>query len=71
MTILSNFDKLAIIDQKIKNIEYQRYSFDLDLQLENSVAVPEEENVSMINSKIADLDAKLGVLNAEKARLEE
>jgi hypothetical protein len=71
MTVLSNADKLTIVDQKVKNIEYQRYSFDLDLQLENSVASPEEENVSMINNKIADLDAKLGILNAEKARLEE
>lgn len=71
MTTLSNTDKIAIVDQKIKNLEYQQYSYTLDLQLANASAVPDQDDVSSINSKLSDISAKLDILNTEKSSLEE
>lgn len=71
MTTLSNSDKLTIVDQKIKNIEYQKYSWEIDLQLANAVASPDADDISSISSKLSDVEAKLSILNAEKATLEE
>jgi hypothetical protein len=69
--MLSNSDKLVIVEQKIKNLEYQKYGIELDLQLENATSVPDQENLDSINTRLADANAKLDVLNAEKASLGE
>lgn len=69
--MLSNSDKLVIVDQKIKNLAYQKYGIELDLQLENATSVPDAENIASINTRLADTNAKLDVLNSEKASLEE
>lgn len=69
--MLSNSDKLAIVDQKIKNLAYQKYGIELDLQLENAVSEPDAENLAAINVRLSDVNAKLDVLNTEKASLEE
>ena len=71
MTTLSNDDKLVIVDQKIKNLEYQKYSIQLDLQLENAVASPNASTVSNLNGNLTDLNAKIAILETEKASLEE
>ena len=69
--MLSNSDKLVIVEQKIKNLEYQKYGIELDLQLENATSVPDQENLDSINTRLADANAKLDVLNTEKASLGE
>lgn len=71
MTTLSNSDKLTIVEQKIKNIDYQKYGLEIDLQLANAVASPDAEDILSINSKLTDIESKLSILNAEKATLEE
>jgi hypothetical protein len=69
--MLTNSDKIVIVEQKIKNLSYQKYGIELDLQLENAVSSPDEENLASINARLADTNAKLDVLNTEKASLEE
>ncbi len=69
--MLTNSDKIVIVEQKIKNLAYQKYGIELDLQLENAVSSPDEENLASINARLADTNAKLDVLNTEKASLEE
>lgn len=69
MTTLSNSDKIVIIDQKIKNLDYQRYSVNLDIQLEGSVSTPDQDNLDSLNVKLSDIVTKLDILNTEKASL--
>lgn len=71
MTTLSNSDKLVIVEQKIKNIEYQQYSVNLDIQIESAVAIPDQDSLDSFNAKLVDITAKLNVLNAEKTLLQE
>ncbi len=71
MTTLSNSDKIVIIDQKIKNLDYQRYSINLDVQLEGSVSNPDQDTLDSLNLKLTDIVTKLDILNVEKTSLSE
>ncbi len=71
MTTLSNSDKIVIIDQKIKNLDYQRYSVNLDVQLEGSVSNPDQDTLDSLNLKLTDIVTKLDILNVEKTSLSE
>lgn len=69
MTI-SNSDKLTIIEGKIKSSEYSLYSVEIDLQLENANTEKDQEAIDVLNTRISDINAKLSILNTEKAKLE-
>ena len=71
MTTLSNEEKISIIDQHIKNLEYNKYNFEVSLVEENAVANPEATNISSLNSQIAVLNSKISALQTEKAGLTE
>ena len=66
MTTLSNEEKISIIDQHIKNLEYNKYNLEVSLVEENAVANPEATNISSLNSQIAVLNSKISALQAEK-----
>ena len=70
-TLLTNEDKLSVINQHIKSIDFQVYNLDLDLLEANAEATPNAENISSINSRITSLTAKRTVLAAKALQLEE
>lgn len=69
MTTLSNEDKISIINQHKRNIEYVRYGLELSIIEENATANPNQENLDSFNDQITDLDNKLAALDAELAAL--
>ena len=69
MTTLSNEDKLGIVDQHIKNVEYSKYNLELSIIEENAVATPNAEAIASLNTQIAQVNAKLQALETEKASL--
>lgn len=69
MTILTNEEKLAVVNQHIKSIEYAAYGLGLDLIEAQSVTNPDSEQIAAINTKIADIDLKKAALIAEKNSL--
>ena len=69
MTTLSNEDKLGIVDQHIKNVEYSKYNLELSIIEENAVATPNAEAIASLNTQIAQVNAKLQALATEKASL--
>lgn len=71
MSILSKSEKLTILQQKIKNIEYQKYSLELDLLLENVSEKPDEDTIKFTNDKLSDIFKKLEILENEKKLVEE
>lgn len=70
MTTLSNSDKIAVIDQKIKSIEYQKYSLEIDISLENQVESPSQISLDSLQQSLDDINAKLSFLESEKALLQ-
>lgn len=69
MTTLSNEDKIAIVNQHKRNIEYSKYNLQVSLIEENAISNPDQTSITDLNSKIAELDNKLDALDAEIASL--
>jgi hypothetical protein len=67
MTILSNEEKLAIVNSKLKNLNYNKFSLDVDKLSENAKSSPDAENVSRINSLISETDRQIAALTTEAA----
>lgn len=69
MTTLSNEEKISLIDTRLKNLAYSKYSLELGLLEENSVASPNEESINSLNEQIGILDIKAAALQSEKSAL--
>lgn len=65
MTILSNEDKISIINQHKRSVEYSKYNLSVSLIEENSVLNPDQDAIADLTAKIADHDNKISALNAE------
>jgi hypothetical protein len=70
-TLLTNEDKLSIVNQHIKSIDFQIYNLELDLLEANAEATPNAENISSLNGRATSLNAKRVVLATEAEELEE
>lgn len=69
MTMLSNEEKIVIINQHRKNLEYSKYNLDISLIEENAVDSPSQEAIVSLNNQIDDLNSKISALDAELASL--
>lgn len=68
MATLTNEEKIGIIDQHIKNVEYNKFNLEISLVEENSVG-SDTTVISSLNAQIDALETKLAALQAEKANL--
>jgi hypothetical protein len=70
MTIeLTNDEKISMIEQHIKSIEYSIYGSQLDLLEANAVVNKDTELISNINDRISVANQKKAALVAEKDSL--
>lgn len=67
--MLTNEEKLGIINQHKRNISLNKYNLELSLIEENALATPNAEVVASLTAQIADYDLKLAALDAEIAEL--
>jgi hypothetical protein len=65
MTVLSNEEKLTIVNSKIKNISYSKFSLEIDKISENAKVSPDTETVSRLNSLISEIDRQIAALETE------
>jgi hypothetical protein len=66
---LTNEDKLSIIDQHIRSVEYSLFGAALDLVEANAVTTPDSSVVTGIQARTQDLTAKKTALVTERAKL--
>jgi hypothetical protein len=71
MTLLTNADKLNIVNQHIKSIDFQLYNLELDLIEANADSPVNSESVSTITGRINVLNTKRTALESEAATLED
>lgn len=71
MTLLTNADKLNLIDQHIKSIDYQAYNLELDLIEANAESPVNSDIVSTLNTRMNALSAKRTALESEAETLED
>lgn len=67
--ILTNEEKMAVVEQHLKSIEYSIYGTTLDLVEANSVTTPDTSLIASLNARLADQNAKKDALLAEQTTL--
>jgi len=70
MTLLTKEDKLNIVHQHLKSLDYALYNLELDLIEAEAVTTSDSDAISGINSRISALEAKRTALMAEKTSVE-
>jgi hypothetical protein len=71
MTIqLTNEEKISVINQHIRNLEFNKYNLNVSLIEENAMAIPNQATIDSINLQISEANAKITALNAEIASLQ-
>jgi hypothetical protein len=66
MTVnLSNEDKISVVNQHKRAIEYSKYNLTVSLIEENAVLNKDQDTIDSLTAKIADHDGKLSALDAE------
>lgn len=70
-TSLTNEEKINIVDQHIKSLDYSEYGLQLDLIEIQAVNNPDPGQVTSLNSRISAIATKRAALIAEKDSLTE
>jgi hypothetical protein len=70
MSLLTNADKLSVVNQHIKSLDFQIYNSELDLIVANAESPVNSETVSVINSRLNALNSKRSVLATEAEQFE-
>ena len=69
MSLLTNADKLSVVNQHIKSLDFQIYNTELDI-VANAESPVNSETVSGLNTRLTALNSKRALLEAEAAPLE-
>lgn len=69
MSTLTNEDKLSIINQHKKNLDYAKYGFEMSLVEEQATSSPNSERITYINNEISEIDKKIEALDQEASSL--
>ena len=67
--MLTNEEKIAIIDQHIRGLDYSIYGTELDKIETEAVSLVDTDLVASLDTKLATLNDKREALVAEKASL--
>jgi peptidoglycan hydrolase CwlO-like protein len=68
---LTNAEKISIIDQHLKNLEYNRYNLQVSILELTSETNPKQESITDIQAQIDSIVAQQTALSAEIASLTE
>jgi len=71
MTILTNAEKLQVINSRIKSLNYNKYNHEVDLIVENAKVSPVASTVSSLNESISGVNLQIAALTTEAARYTE
>lgn len=63
--MITNEEKLGIINQHMRNVQVNKYNLELTLLEENALTSPNAETVSSLTAQIAEANKKMAVLETE------
>ena len=66
---LTNEEKISIIDQHLKNLEYNRYNLEVSMIELTSGTIQKEESIETLQSEIDSLVLQQTALATERASL--
>jgi len=65
MTVLGKEDKVQLIESRFRQLEYRKYSLELDLIVENAKTAPDANSVEVIENAITEINTQVAALNSE------
>lgn len=71
MTLLSNEEKINIINSHIRNLEYNKYNLEISIIEENAKNSPAMDTLSSLNAQVAEINTQLTALTSELTLLSE
>jgi hypothetical protein len=66
---LTNEEKISIIEQHLKNLEYNRYNLEISMIEITSATSPKEESVENLQAEIDSIASQQAALASELASL--
>lgn len=66
---LAKEEKIEIVGQHIKNLEYNKYNITLSIIEENAATIPNQSVLDSLSIQEADINAKINALNIELTEL--
>lgn len=67
-TALTNAEKATIVNSRLKNLNYSKFSLEIDKLAENAKAVPDQEALARYTEFLADNAVQISALMAELAK---
>ena len=67
-TALTNAEKATIVNSRLKNLNYSKFSLEIDKIAENAKAVPDQEALARYTEFLADNAVQISALMAELAK---
>lgn len=67
--VLTNEEKIGIVEQHLRNLEYSKFNVSISLIEESSITPVKQELIDDLEKQIADINAKIESLVAELATL--
>ena len=67
--LLTIEDKVSVINQHKKNLEYSKYNIELSILEESSISTPDQELLNSYNSQMAEVTKRIKVLDDELASI--
>lgn len=64
---LTDDDKDSIIENHIRNLEYSLFNTEMSIIAANSVATPNTETLTNLNTELSDIRTKITALKALKS----
>lgn len=61
-TVLTEDEKAQIRIATIRNLEYQMYSFEIQIEAENAKTSPSADHIAFLNSQIAEIQLQIAAL---------
>lgn len=69
--LLTNEEKVSVVNQHLKNLEYSKYNVELSLMEENSTTQINDDMILSLNEQLVSINAKINILQQEITALTE
>jgi hypothetical protein len=71
MTILSNSEKRAVVESRIKSLNHVKFNLEIDLIVENAKTQTNAESIASLNAAQTSVNAQIAALTTEAAKYPE
>lgn len=68
MTTLSNSEKRAVVESRIKSLHHVKFNLDIDVIIENAKTQTSAESIASLNAAQTSVNAQIAALTTEAAK---